>query len=223
MVAANCSASFVLGDAGMLDGRAATTTWWLASVFRKRYPSCQLDPRAVLTEDGGVLCSGATTAYLDLALRVVQRLGGPNLASTCARFLLVDASRDSQAPFMTRTLQQQSAHGDELVSRAERWIHKRVGEPFSLHELARASRTSERTLLRRFQAVLGTTPLGYAQAARVEAAKGLLMTTDLAVERIGDRVGYTDTSSFRRLFKREVGVTPLAYRDRFQRQAQSST
>ena len=217
LLCANCSASFVLGDAGLLDGRRATTTWWLAEAFRERFPTCLLDANAVLSEDQGILCSGATTTYLDLALRVVEQLAGMACASACARLLLIDGDRDSQAPYMTRTLQEQTSHSDALVSRSQRWIQRNLAHPFSLERLAHATASSERTLIRRFQSALRTTPLGYVQTLRVEAAKGLLVSSQLDVQRVAERVGYGDVSSFRRIFKREVGLTPLAYRRRFER------
>lgn len=217
LLAANCSAAFLLAEAGLLDGRAATTTWWLASAFRARYPQVRLDARGLLTEDSRLVCSGATTAYLELALRVVALLSGPALAATCARLLLIDANRASQAAYMTTTLQEQAAHADPLVLRAQALIEHRPERPLALRQLARKLATSERTLLRRFAAALGVSPVTYAQRVRVETAKGLLETSSLGLQQICERVGYTDVGTFRRLFKRELGMLPSEYRRRYAR------
>jgi transcriptional regulator GlxA family with amidase domain len=216
LIAANCSATFLLAEAGLLHG-PATTTWWLATAFRRRYPHIELDTERLVTEHSRVLCSGATTAYLELALRLVARLAGEALASACARLLLLDANRASQAAYMTATLQEQTAHADALVQRAQALIQDSVSRSLSLAELSRRLRVSERTLLRRFHTALGTSPTTYAQRVRVETAKALLETSSLELQQICERVGYTDVGTFRRLFKREVSMLPSEYRRRYAR------
>lgn len=216
LLAANCSATFLLAEAELLRG-TVTTTWWLAPAFRERYPRLALDPQRLLTEHGRILCSGATNAYLELALRVVERLAGRALAARCARLLLIDANRASQAAHMTASLQEQVQHADVLVQRAQTWIQSNVRKPLRLAELADKLRTSERTLLRRFSVALGMSPVRYAQRVRVETAKALLETSSLELQQICERVGYVDIGTFRRLFKREVGILPAEYRQRYGR------
>lgn len=217
VVAANCSATFLLAEAGMLEGRRATTTWWLTHAFRERYPGVQLEPAEIVTEHDGVVCSAAATAYMNLALYLVDRFAGSAMASACARLLLVDANRASQAPYVATTLQEHHSHDDPVVASAEHWIKERVRRPFGLSELARAMAVSQRTLIRRFNRALRMTPTEYAHSVRVEVAKGLLETSTLAIERIADRVGYSDVAAFRRIFKREAGILPSEYRERFAR------
>lgn len=217
LVAANCSATFVLAEAGLLEGRRATTTWWLARTFRERFPDVVLEPNEIVTEQDGLVCSGAATAYMDMALHLVERLAGAAVASACARFLLIDANRASQTSYMASTLQDHERHGDPLIERGQRWIRKHVGRPFELDELAHALAVSERTLIRRFNRALGTSPLRFAQRQRIEVAKGLLETSSIAVDAVAQRVGYADVGSFRRIFKREVGLLPAEYRARFAR------
>ncbi|MET0391275.1 MAG: helix-turn-helix domain-containing protein [Polyangiales bacterium] len=221
LLAANCSATFLLAEAELLRG-TVTTTWWLAPAFRERYPRLNLDPQRLLTEHGRVLCSGATNAYLELALRVVERLGGRALAARCARLLLIDADRASQAAHMTASLQEQAQHADALVQRAQSVIQSQARRLFSLAELAQKLRTSERTLLRRFSAALGMSPIRYAQRVRIETAKALLETSSLELQQICERVGYTDIGTFRRLFKREAGILPAEYRRRYGRVSRRS-
>jgi transcriptional regulator GlxA family with amidase domain len=215
VIAANCTSTLLLAEAGLLDGRVATTSWWLAKTFQQRYPAVDLRIDEAVTHDRGVLCSGASTAGLQLALRLVEKYAGMGVALSTAKTLLVDGSRGSQAPYKSLATQGGATHADALVLRAQRWIERRLGEPFQLDALAHDLAVSERTVIRRFKAALGDTPGHHAQMLKVQSAKGLLETTALTWEEVCERVGYGDASSFRRLFKREVGVSPGQYHERF--------
>jgi transcriptional regulator GlxA family with amidase domain len=215
VIAANCTATLLLAEAGLLDGRVATTSWWLARTFQKRYPQVDLRVDEAVTHDRGLFCSGASTAGMQLALRLVEKFGSMGVALSAAKTLLIDGSRGSQAPYRTLLPQDAAAHGDALVARAQRWIERRVGEPFQLAALANALAVSERTVIRRFKAALGDTPGHHAQMLKVQAAKGLLESAAMTWDTVCERVGYGDASSFRRLFKREVGVSPGQYHARF--------
>jgi transcriptional regulator GlxA family with amidase domain len=217
VLAANCSSSFLLAEAGLLDGRPATTHWILAKQFQQRYPQVKFQPQEVITEADGILCSGAATTYLNLALRLVELFAGPSIAATTAKMLLIDSNRVSQASYRMITVQDQQPHTDDLVGRAQRWMEKRMQRSFRLRELAGDLATSERTLIRRFKQALGDTPIGYLQSLRVEFAKRLLETTKLSIDAVSERVGYGDLSSFRRLFKRTTGLSPREYHQRFAR------
>lgn len=215
VIAANCSATVLLAESGLLDGRAATTSWWLARSFRERYPLVDLKPEEVATEDGRVMCSGASTAALHMALRLVARFGTPGLALAVAKTLLIDSSGTTQTPYKSVTFQDQFDHADGVVLKAQRWMEKRLGQSIQLDDMLKVLNVSERTLIRRFKDAIGNTPIGYLQTLRIEYAKRLLETTTLTVEVVCDRVGYSDQSSFRRLFKREAGVSPREYQARF--------
>jgi transcriptional regulator GlxA family with amidase domain len=212
-IAASCNASFLLAQAGLLDGRRATTSWWLANLFRQRYPKVQLCAEEVLVEDGPLYTAGAATASYDLTLSLIELAGGPALAQNVARLLLVDRQRQSQAPYISHALTETPRQA--LSERAERWLQKRLHEAISVRDLADHCRVSERTLLRRFHEDFGATPLEYVQKLRVERAKALLETTRLSFEEIVGRCGYQDVSSFRRLFKHVTCMTPNDYRERF--------
>jgi transcriptional regulator GlxA family with amidase domain len=208
-VAASCSSTFLLAEAGLLDGQTATTTWWLTPLFRDRYPSVTLVTDRMVTVSGRAICAGAALAQLDLMLHLVAREGGTGLARLCARYLVLDDERPSQAPYMVL---EHLARSDDLVARADTWIRANLAQPFRLRDLAQAVAASPRTLSRHFHAVVGTSPLRFARRIRADVARNLLETTNLPVDTVAGRVGYSDVPAFRRLFRRHAGVTPGAAR-----------
>ena len=217
VVASVCSGSFLLAEAGLLDGRAATTHWSLATAFRRRYPQIELKEDEILTERDNLLSCAAVTSYFNLALRLVEKFAGAKLASLTARILLIDINRVSQASYRSLTVQAQQAHNDPMVEKAQLWMEKHLRDRFRLAELADVLAVSERTLIRRFNAAIGETPLAHMQALRIEAAKRLIEGGKKYIDSVSDRVGYVDRGAFRRLFKRETGLSPREYQQRFTR------
>lgn len=213
-VGANCTGTFMLAQSGLLDGRAATTTWWLDRQFRSRYPRVDLQYRSVLTETDRLVCAGATATYLLQAVRMVDRFMGPHIASQCAKSMLIDVSHTGQIPYLP--LLTETNHADSIVERAQHWLQKNMARDITMPDLAREVAVSDRTLVRRFGAAVGQTPLGYLQAVRLEAARALLEAGDMSVQSVAAQVGYSDASSFSRLFRQGVGLSPGAYRRRFQ-------
>ena len=200
LVAAACTGTFVLAAAGLLDGQCATTTWWLAPLFRARFPQVELDDSRMVVESQRFVTAGAALAHLDLSLWLLRRRS-PALAAQTARYLVVDP-RPSQAEY---AIPDQLAHDDPLVERFERWARRHLCTRFSLAEAARHAGTSERTLARRLQSVLGKTPLSYVQDLRVERALHLLKTSDASIDVIAEQVGYGDGVTLRALLRRKTG------------------
>lgn len=211
LVAASCYGTFVLAEAGLLDGCAATTTWWLADEFRRRYPQVRLDADKTLVDSGRAVTAGAMTAHTDLSLHLLRRLGGAALARSVSGIMLVDGARASQRPFMTVPRN----YGDPLIQRALEWMGGNIAAPVSIGDVAAAVHVSYRTLNRRFAAVTGMAPLAYLQILRIERAKELLESTAGSIDAITAQAGYGDVSSFRRLFKRSTGLSPAQYRRQF--------
>lgn len=211
--AAVCAGAFLLAETGLLDGRDATTHWNLAERFRRRYPGVNLQAERLLVDSGDYICCGGVTAWMDLALYLVSRHAGKEISRQCAKMMLMDPHREYQTPYGMGGFRKN--HGDAAVLRAQTWIEQHYADPFGIREIAAASSLGERTLLRRFREAVGQTPGRYVQRVRVEAAQGLLETTDKSVEEVAGVVGYTDYSAFRKLFKRLVGCTPSVYRQRF--------
>lgn len=200
IIGAACTGTFVLAESGLLDDHRATTTWWLEPYFRERFSRVELDASHMVVKSGKRITAGAALAHLDLALWVV-RSQSPALAALTARYLVLDA-HPSQAAFM---IPDHLAHSDPLVERFEKWARGRLADGFSLPSAARATATSERTLARRLNAVLGKSPLAYFQDLRVERAVYLLQTSKASVDQVATLVGYADGVSLRSLLRKKIG------------------
>ncbi|MGE4299595.1 MAG: GlxA family transcriptional regulator [Desulfovibrionaceae bacterium] len=210
---AACAGVFVLAEAGMLEGRAATTHWGLAGAFAARYPGVALEPDRMLVDGGDYVCAGGVTAYFDLALHLVARFASPDTAAACARTLLLDPGRERQTPYMS--LLAPAGHADPAMRRALAWLEDNHARPVRITELAAAVHLSARTLERRFKAATKRTPRQYVQAVRVEHAKRLLESGGEPVGVIAGMVGYADATAFCSVFKTLTGLPPGEYRRRF--------
>ncbi|GAB3646641.1 GlxA family transcriptional regulator [Ramlibacter alkalitolerans] len=199
-IAAACIATFVLAESGLLDGQRATTTWWLAPLFRQRYPRVLLEQSRMMVGSGPFLTAGAALGHMDLALALVRQ-ASPELAAMTARYLVVDA-RASQSAY---AIPDHLAHSDPLVERFEAWARRRLDAGFSLDDAASALATSKRTLARRMNDVLGKSPLSYFQDLRVERAVHLLKTSSANLDRIAEQVGYADGVTLGTLLRRRLG------------------
>lgn len=198
-VASSGAGTFLLAEAGLLDGRRATTSWWLAAEFRRQFPAVDLRPDSNVVVDGPVATAGAPLAQLDLMLALVARHAGAELAQRCAARLL-NAGRPSHAAYMASDF---LAASDERVAAAERWALERLSDSFSIDELAGAAGLSARTFARRLHRAAGLSPVHFVQRLRVRHAVDLLKTTRLPFDEIARRVGYAEPSTLRRLLRRE--------------------
>jgi transcriptional regulator GlxA family with amidase domain len=198
--AAACIGTFIVAESGLLDNHDSTTTWWLAPLFRQRYPGVRLDESRMIVKSGKLVTAGAALSHMDLGLWLIRQKS-PRLAALTAKYLVVD-SRPAQSAYV---LVDHLAHADAMVERFERWARGRLAHGFSLDDAAAAAGASKRTLARRMKAVLGKSPLSYFQELRVERAVHLLKTTDENVERIAARVGYADGVTLRNLLRSHLG------------------
>lgn len=210
---ATCTGTFVLANTGLLDGRIATTTWWLEEQFRSWFPAVDLQMEPILTQAERLFCAGALASYHLQLIQTIERHSGAALATQCAKSLLIDLSQTLQTPYLP--LLAQRSHDDGVVRQAQDYLERRFAESIRLGELARRLAVSERTLIRRFREALDQTPLSYLQNLRIEAARTLLETSNQSVEEVVHAVGYLDSSSFVRLFRDRIGLTPAAYRRKF--------
>jgi transcriptional regulator GlxA family with amidase domain len=199
-IAASCIGTFLVAETGLLDHREATTTWWLAPLFRQRYPNVLLDESRMLAPTDIGVTAGAAMGHLDLALWLIRR-SSPELSSLVSRYLLADL-RSLQAAYI---IPNHLAQADPLIQRFERWAREHLKNGFSLQEAAKALATSPRTLQRRCDAVLGKSPLAYFQDLRVEHAQSLLHGNDVDIEEIAAKVGYADGATLRTLLRERLG------------------
>ena len=212
-VASACTGAFVLGEAGLLDGKAATTHWAFQAEFRARYPKVDLQPQAIVVDQGRVITSGGATSFLSLALHVVERLLGSEVARAASKMFLIDPNKSPQGAYAI--FGPQKAHSDEEILRAQGMIEHQLDRPLSVDDLAREVAMSRRNFVRRFTAATGNNPREYLQRARIEAAKRALERTRSSVGTVACDVGYEDVVAFRRMFTRLTGLTPSAYRTRY--------
>jgi transcriptional regulator GlxA family with amidase domain len=212
-IGAICTGVFVLAMTGLLDGKIATTNWQVVKRFGRQFPEVRLKPERVLTEDAGLICSGAVTALYNLALYVIEIFGSEELSRACAKALLVDPSRNTQTPYMITKFWKN--HGDQEILKAQEWMAENYTGTISIDDAARYAGLSPRHFKRRFKKATDETPLAYLQQIRVEAAKKKLETTADNIDDITRQVGYEDACTFRRLFKKHTALSPREYRDKF--------
>jgi transcriptional regulator GlxA family with amidase domain len=207
-VAACCSAVFLLGMAGVLDGHRVTTTWWLAPLLQRLNPRCKVDANAMVCADRQLVTGGAAFAQADLMLHLVRRHGGARLADALSRVLLIDA-REAQGAYIVPEL---LANGDELVSRLVARIEDSLPAPPGVAALAREFGLSERTLSRRVHRATGRSTVALVQGVKLRKARVLLEQTRCSVEQVAAAVGYNDPTALRRLMKKVTGSSPSVYR-----------
>ncbi len=209
-----CTAAFVLAEAGLLDGRRATTHWQVADHFRRRYPQVDLDPDVLFVEDGRVLTSAGAASGVDICLHIVRTDHGSALANAVARRCVVPPFRDGgQAQYIEQPVPPSGAAGT-AATRA--WALERLDEPLTLADLAGHARMSLRTFARRFSDEVGVSPGRWLIQQRVARARQLLEASDLPVDRIATEVGFATGASLRQHLHAAIGVSPQAYRRTFQ-------
>ena len=214
-----CTGAFLIAESGALDGKRATTHWRAIDKFKQRYPQVALVPQRAIIDEGNVITAGGYYFYEKLALYLIEKFTTPQLATLCAKTMLIDPEFHHQTAFMIFAPQQQ--HGDKEVLRVQQWLDQHYIQKVSVDKMASIAGLGIRNFKRRFVMSTGDTPLFYLQRLRVEAAKKLLEATMANVETITHRVGYEDVASFRKLFKKITGLSPKAYRKKFSRRLSS--
>lgn len=214
LICANCTSTFVLGECGLLKGKRATTVWWLAHLFKKRFPDVRLDMESLLIEDNRVITAGSATSHFQLGIRLLHKYLPASIVQRVAKTILVDNDQSSVSP--NALLISRRDHNNDLVQKAQDWIDTRIDTSFTLKELADSLNTTEKNITRNFKLALSTTPLKYIQQLRVQTARYLLETSTLPLEKVMDKVGYSDRSGFTKLFTKHMGLPPINYRRQYQ-------
>jgi transcriptional regulator GlxA family with amidase domain len=214
-IAGICTGAGFLAEAGLLDGRKATTHWAMADEMRRRYPKVQWDADQFVTEDGRLYCSGGVYAAIDLSLYLVEKFCGHETALQCAKSLLLSMPRGRQSGYAVLPLSR--PHDDARIRQAEEYLQQNFGRAVSIEGLAGRVAMSPRNFIRRFKAATGRLPGAYLQALRMAEAKALFEQDHGSVQAVAAKTGYENVAFFRSLFKRHTGMTPAEYRRRFAR------
>ena len=210
-----CTGAFVLAEAGLLDGRRATTHWTECDALARDYPEVTVDPGVLYVDEGDVLTSAGSAASLDLCLHVVRQDCGADIAGQLARRLVVPPQRDGgQAQFIESPMS--TFDGSDLFADTFTWVQGHLDDPLTVEDLAARSAMSPRTFARRFLATTGTTPHQWLQRQRVQLAQRLLEVSDLPIELVAERSGFGTAGNLRKHFNRLVLTSPQAYRRAFQ-------
>ena len=220
VIAGVCTGVSMLAEAGLLDGRQATTHWALADEYRQRYPDVDWKPDLFITRSDNIFCGGGVYAALDLCLHLVEYLAGYDVARQTGRALLIDSPRTWQSVFSAPALNQQ--HSDDKILRAQDYLHEYFNAEFTMDELAQRIGMSNRNFTRRFKQATGETPISYLHQLRINCAKHLLETDYKSVQEVCHEVGYEDIPFFRNIFRRYTGFSPSEYRRRYAVSSQHS-
>lgn len=211
-VASVCVGAFLLGEAGLLNGRKVTTAWMFAADLASRFPAALMQSEAILLDDGAVITTAAVSSAFDLVIYLVKRHLGADVATATAAVTLFPGQRESQSPYVDSQLLKLEL--PTFSQNLRQWFEARLTDGYDLERVALAFHISGRTLMRRVRAETGKSPLTLLQEARVDKSKQLLKSTNWSIARIVEAVGYSDVVSFTRLFSRLIGETPTKYRHR---------
>jgi transcriptional regulator GlxA family with amidase domain len=215
-LATACSGAVLLAEAGLLDGQEATTHWAYCDVLRSRYPTVRVRKERALVVSGEgqrLVMAGGGTSWQDLALYLIARFVGVDVAMQVARINLIDWHAVGQQPFARLACSRQVS--DAAIARCQTWIAEHYDQPAPVTAMVQLSGLAERSFKRRFREATGMSPLEYVHTLRLEEAKQMLESGDEAIEAIANEVGYEDAGFFSRLFRRQVSLTPAQYRRRF--------
>ena len=215
-VASLCLGAFILASTGLVNGRKCATHWAAANDFKRMFPEVNLVTEKIITDEHRIYSSGGAFSYLNLILHLIEKYAGRDIAILSAKVFAIEIQRDSQASFII--FQGQKEHEDEVVKKAQEYIEKNYQEKITVDELASMFAISRRNLERRFRKVTYNSVVEYIQRVRVEAAKMNLERTRENVNDAMYKVGYNDTKAFRTTFKKITGLSPLEYKNKYNRQ-----
>ncbi len=216
-VASMCTGGLLLASTGLLKGRNCSTHWMAANAFRKLFPDVNLVIEKIITDEHGIYTSGGMLSYINLVLYLIEKYCDREMAIYCAKVLEVDIDRNSQSVF-TMFLGLKD-HQDEEILKAQLFIEKNVSEKISIEELATRFGVGRRNFDRRFMKATYNTPVEYLQRVKIEAAKKSLESSRKTINEIMYEVGYSDLKAFREVFKKITGLSPLDYRNKYNKEA----
>ncbi len=215
-VASLCLGAFLLASTGLLTGRQCTTHWAAANDFRRMFPDVELVENKLVTDEHGIYSSGGAFSYLNLVLYLVEKYAGRDMAVLCSKVFQIDIERVSQSSFII--FNGQKEHGDEPIKKAQAFIEGNYQDRITVDQLASMLALSRRNLERRFKKATANSVVEYIQRVKIEVAKNSLESSRENVNEVMYNVGYTDPKAFRVTFKRITGLSPLQYRNKYNRE-----
>jgi len=216
-VASICTGAFMLASSGLLDGKRCSTHWAVADQFRQMFPYVKLQPDLLITDENGIYTNGGAYSFLNLILYLIEKYYDRPTAILCSKVFQIEMDRNTQSTFAIFT--GQKLHGDEVVIKAQAYIESNLQEKISFEDLSAKFAVGRRNFDRRFIKATGNTPLEYAQRVKMESAKKAFETSRKTVHEVMYDVGYSDMKAFREVFRKITGMSPLAYRERYNKEA----
>ena len=212
-----CIGAFILASTGLLKGRSCTTHWLAADEFRTLYPDVNLMPYKIITDENGIYTSGGAYSSLNLILYLVEKYAGRDMALLSSKIFEIEIDRDSQSPFII--FKGQKEHQDASIKQAQEFIEQNFHEKLNVDQLADLTAIGRRTFERRFKSATGNTVIEYIQRVKIEAAKKGFESSRKNINEVMFDVGYNDTKAFRSIFKKITGLSPVEYRNKYNKQA----
>jgi transcriptional regulator GlxA family with amidase domain len=213
VIASICTGAFLIAATGLLNNKTATTHWAFEQLFKRYYPEIEIKTDLLIADNDQIITAGGVTADQDLSMHIISRFCGHEIALQTARCTLIDRTTREQKPY--RTFAVEKNHGDDNILNCQNYIDKNLSGDISIQELSKILSMSERTLVRRFKAATGHSLVNYIQQLRIEKSKYILERNNISFDEIAHNVGYENVSFFRRLFKKNVGITPKEYKRMF--------
>jgi transcriptional regulator GlxA family with amidase domain len=212
-----CTGAFLLASTGLLDGKSCSTHWLSAGVFAKMFPGVNLVTDKIITDEQGIYTSGGAFSFINVLLYLIEKYCGREVAIYSSKVAEVDIDRNQQSPYMMFTGLKD--HQDEAIKEAQLFIEKNVSEKISIEELAEKVAVGRRNFDRRFMKATSNSPVEYLQKVKIEAAKKKLETSRETINEVMYAVGYSDNKAFRTVFKKITGLSPLEYRNKYNKEA----
>ncbi|HZG23011.1 MAG TPA: helix-turn-helix domain-containing protein, partial [Chitinophagaceae bacterium] len=216
-VASLCIGAFLLASTGLLNGKECSSHWKTAPEFREMFPEVALVDGRIVTEQDGLYSSGGATSYWNLLLYLTEKYAGREIAIVASKVYALEIDRKSQSPFIM--FNGQKKHDDEPIKEAQQFIESNITEKISVEDLAYKYAIGRRHFERRFKKATNNTPIEYIQRVKIEAAKKQLESSGKNVTEVMYDVGYNDTKAFRMVFKKVTGLSPVEYRNKFNKVA----
>jgi len=216
-VASICTGAFLLAASGLLDGRTCSTNWAVADNFRNMFPEVNLQIDKLITDENGIYTSGGAYSFLNLVIYLIEKYYDRQTAIFCSKVFQIEMDRQSQSPFII--FKGQKSHDDEVIQKAQAYIESHWDEKISVEELSSRFAVGRRNFDRRFIKATGNTPVEYSQRVKIESAKKAFETTRKTINEVMYDVGYSDVKAFREVFRKITGMSPLEYRNKYNKEA----